>query len=374
MRATVVVVVVVALLWLSACKTTSSRTLSARVARPLAVPAATGTEPPAEIQVPVELVRTPTTIDFVVDDAPVHLGALLTAARHDRGPGIVIVPGASDISKEGIRKSDGVVMYATPLATGDAWSTKLAERGAVVLTYDKRTCGPNYVATCHKNPQSDIDAEGPAALAKDVDAACGVIKAAPGFDGRLVLWAHGQAAQVALASSCAREAAAIVLLSPVPRAIDAVLISGLHDRHQQSEAGAKAVSSPLEHTALLDKASALKNLAGTRAAGFASMKAGKFAKDARVDGATIAFWLGWISLTDKTSALLEPVKARVIVVVGSGDQQLSAADREAAQQLPAAAMVVVDADHYLLVDGALNDGVVQQISEAVDLVIGAPPS
>ena len=79
-------------------------------------------------------------------------------------------------------------------------------------------------------------------------------------------------------------------------------------------------------------------------------------------------------MTDKTSALLEPVKARVIVVVGSGDQQLSAADREAAQQLPAAAMVVVDADHYLLVDGALNDGVVQQISEAVDLVIGAPPS
>ena len=33
----------------------------------------------------------------------------------------------------------------------------------------------------------------------------------PSFDGRLVLFAHGQAGQVALSSACAKDAAALVL-------------------------------------------------------------------------------------------------------------------------------------------------------------------
>ena len=361
-----VVVVVAAALLLLSCKTTPQRR---GLGGPDPVSGGSGRSEPE----PIKLVRTDTQVQLNVDDAPVTLGARLVAPEKAKGPGVVIVPGGSDVSKEGTRKGDGVVVYATPTDTGVVWSEQLASRGAIVLTYDKRTCGPNDVAACNKNPQGDLDKEGPVALAKDVDAACAVVKAAPGFDGRLVLWAHGQAVQVALSSTCAQEARAIVLLSPIPRGIDAVLVAALTDRQKQAEAKAKT-SSPEERATLLDQASALKNLAGTRAAGFASMKSGKFAKDARVDGATIGFWLGWIAVTERTQALLEPLKDKVVVVVGNGDQQLSAADRKAAQELPAAKVVVVDADHHLLVQGALDEGVVRQIADAIDVVIGVPRS
>lgn len=371
-----VVVVGALLLLLPACKTTSRGLGGSSSTTP------SGGDAPVEPAPPRTIARTPTTVELTVDVAgapqPVVLGALLTAPENTKGPGIVIVPGGSDVSKEGTRKGDGVVVYAAPTDTGTAWSEALAARGGVVLTYDKRTCGPNDVATCNKNPQNDLDDAGPAALAKDVDAACAVVKASPGFDGRLVLWAHGQAVQVALSSSCAQEAKAIVLLSPIPRAIDAVLVGALTDRQKQTEKKAKTTSTPpltdAERAALLDQASALKNLAGSRAASFASMKSGKFAKDARVDGATIGFWLGWIAVTERTAALLEPLKGKVVVVVGSADQQLSAADKKAAQELPAQKVIVVDADHHLLVHGALDPTVVQQIADAVDVVIGVPVS
>ncbi len=370
------VVVAAALIVLGGCKTTTSaRGLGGRrlAAAPTAGATMTTTDPVVEPLPPVQLVRTPTQVELA-SSGPIVLGALITAPAHEKGPGIVIVPGGSDVSKEGTRKGDGVVVYPAPAHTGSLWSDAFAARGAIVLTYDKRTCGPNDTASCHKNPQVDVDAEGPGALAKDVDAACALVRKAPGFDGRLVLWAHGQAAQVALSSSCAQEATAIVLLSPIPRAIDAVLVGALTDRQQQSEARAKAASTPEERSFLLDQASALKNLAGTKAAGFASMKSGKFAKDARVDGATIAFWLGWMSLTERTRALLEPLRSKVVIVVGAGDQQLSSPDRKAAQALPATRVVVVEADHHLLVQGALDDEVVQQIADAIDVVIGVPVS
>ncbi len=315
---------------------------------------------------PPTLITSDAVIEFDVDNDPaqhVREGARVVAGEGVKGPAVVVVPGGGDVSKEGTRKGDGVVVYDAPTDTGTVWSQALARRGALVVTYDKRTCGPNDVASCKKNPQKDLDDNGPVALAKDVDAACAVARALPGYDGRLILWAHGQAAQVALSSSCAKEAAAIVLLSPVPRAIDAVLVDALTDREKAAAREKNA-----------DEASKLKNLAGTRAAGFAAMKGGKFAKDARVDGATVAFWQGWIALTAQTPALLAPVKDKVVVVVGTGDLQLSAADREAAQKLPAKKTVVVDADHHLLIKGELDDAVVKAIADAIDEVIGVPQS
>ena len=183
---------------------------------------------------PPKLVDKDAAVDFDVGGAVVSLGAHVVAPEGVTGPVVVIVPGGGDVGKDGTRKGDGVVVYKVPVDTSVVWGRALAERGAIVFTYDKRTCGPNDVESCKKNPQSDLDAEGPVALAKDVDAACAAAKAAAGdaFDGRLILWAHGQAAQVALSSSCANDAAALVLLSPVPRAIDAVLVDALADRQR----------------------------------------------------------------------------------------------------------------------------------------------
>ena len=297
----------------------------------------------------------------------VDLGARVTKSKGVRGPGVVIVPGAGDVSRDGKRKGDGVVTYAAPVDVARGWADAFAARGAVALTWDKRTCGANDDPLCTTNPQADVDAQGPVALARDVDEACALVRADADFDGRLVLVAHGQAAQVALASSCAKKAAAIVLLSPVPRAVDDVIVDALGERQRAAEATARAATTPDDKTRAQAEAARLKNLAGSRAAAFASMRAGKFADSARVDGATIAFWMGWRKLTDETASLIEPVKDRVVVVVGGADRQLSAADRGAAAGLPAKkAIVVDDADHHLLVGEQLSPVVTEPVFQALD--------
>jgi alpha-beta hydrolase superfamily lysophospholipase len=308
-------------------------------------------------------------------DVDIDLRGRLTRADGARGPGVVIVPGAGDVSRDGTRRGDGVITYRAPVDVTRQWASVLASRGAVVLAWDKRTCGANDAPGCTTNPQGDVDARGPEALARDVDAACALVRADPAFDGRLVLLAHGQGAQVALASSCAATAGAIVLLSPIPRAVDSVLVDALVDRQAAAQAAAKTSPSPAEKTRHLDEAARLKNQAGSRAASFASMKEGRFAPDARVDGATLAFWTGWIDLTARTPSLLAPVRDRVVVVVGEIDRQLSAADRAAAAALPArTALVVPGADHHLLVEEQLPPTVTEPLLQAVDALLAVPGS
>ncbi len=304
--------------------------------------------------------------------ANVDLGARIMRPAEGRGPGIVIVPGAGDVSRDGTRRGDGVVTYRTPIDVARLWAESFASRGAVVLSWDKRTCGTNDVAACTNNPQADVDALGPAALAKDVDEACALLRKHPAFDGRLVLFAHGQAGQVALTSRCAQEAAALVLLSPIPRAIDEVLVDALDERRLEEEALAKAAKTPQEAARHTDEAARCKELAASRAASFASMRAGRFAADARVDGATISFWESWRTLTAATARLLAPVAGRTIVVVGGKDRQLGASDRARAKALPARkAIVIDDADHHLLVDEAHDQTVVEAVFTALDEVLPA---
>jgi hypothetical protein len=308
-------------------------------------------------------------VEFSVKDAPVRLQATATWPTLDgeviEGPAFLLVPGAGDVSRRGLRRGDGVNAYASPVAVTSAWQELLGASGASSLAWDKRTCGPNDDADCAKNPQTDLDERGPVALAADVDAACAVARTLPGFDGRLVLMAHGQGAQVALSSTCAREAAAIVLVNPIPREIDAVLVDALLTRHTRKQAEAKASRTPEEKARLTDEAVALRNLAATRQAGFASMRAGRFSREARVDGATIAFWLGWMELTGKTRDLMTPLKEKTLVVVGSADAQLGEGDAALVRGLPAKQTLVLDADHHLLNDGDLQPAVGLQVIDAV---------
>jgi hypothetical protein len=179
----------------------------------------------------VEIAHDERTIEVPLENgAKAELGALLVHPRDGKGPAILIVPGASDVSRKGTRAGDGVTRYAQPVDVYSEWADAFAKRGANILLWDKRTCGPNDDPMCKKNSRDDIDAEGPVALAKDVDAACALAKSEPSVDGRIVLFAHAQAAQVALSSACAKDAAAIVLVAPIPRAIDEVIVAGLKDR------------------------------------------------------------------------------------------------------------------------------------------------
>ena len=317
-------------------------------------------------------------ITFAVDGQPVDLkataGLPTTGGEPVGGPVIVIVPGASDVSRKGLRRGDGVSIYPKPVAVTSSWQQAFGDRGALTLAWDKHTCGPNDDPDCNKNLQGDVDKDGPIALSKDVDAACAVARTLPGADGRIVLLAHGQATQVALASGCAKDATAIVLLNPVPRGIDVVLVEGLQARQAALSAEAKNAVTPEDKTRLLDQAVALRNLAATRQAGFASMTSGKFAKDARVDGATISFWLGWIELTAKTPELLAPLQDKTIVVIATGDTQLSDTDRALAKALPAKKTIVVDGDHHFVIDGVLSAGASTAVVDAVVELVVPPAS
>lgn len=313
----------------------------------------------------------------VSEGVTASLGALLVRPKEGRGPAVLVVPGGGDISRRGTRPGDGVSVYDKPVDVHVAWAEALARRGALVLAWDKRSCGPNDDPLCAKNPQDDLDAAGPVALAKDVDAACALVRGESSFDGRIVLLAHGQAAQVALSSSCAREAAALVLLAPIPRGVDEVIVAGIKDRVRDVEKDAAATKDPAAQEALREKAGQLKSLAGTREAEFASMKAGRFAPTARVGGATLAFWKGWIELTGKTAALVDAVPAKKVVVLGELDQQYGRKDRVRIRALsPEAFVEVKGADHHLLSGGRLLPGTVDAVGAALDAALApaTPPT
>ncbi|MCC7073633.1 MAG: alpha/beta fold hydrolase [Deltaproteobacteria bacterium] len=311
----------------------------------------------------------------IKDGVTATLGAALTRPTDGSGPAILIVPGGGDVSRKGTRPGDGVDVYRAPVDVSTAWADALARRGALVLTWDKRTCGPNDDPLCTKNPQDDVDEHGPTALAKDIDAACALVRQEPSFDGRVVVFAHGQAGQVALSSTCAKDAAVVVLVAPIPRGIDEVIVAGIKDRAHRVEKVASREQDAAAKEALLDKAGQLTNLASTRAAEFASMKAGRFAPTARVGGATLAFWKGWIELTGKTAALIDAAPAKKLVVLGADDQQYGEKDRVRIKALaPDAYLEVKGADHHLLSNGRLAAETVDLIGAALDAALAPPPT
>lgn len=336
---------------------------------------------PVEAPPPLKIVReertilVPLTGEGEAEGPKAELGALLVKPSDGAGPTIVVVPGGSDISRNGTRTGDGVSLYAKPVDVSLAWAEAFAERGAHVLLFDKRTCGPNDDPVCKKNPQDDVDAQGPLALAKDVDAACASARSESGFNGQLVLFAHGQATQVALSSQCARDATAIVMLAPIPRAIDEVIVAGLKERTAHIEKKAKGEKDPAQKQALLDQANQLKNLAGTREAEFASIKKDRFAPTARVNGATLAFWKGWMDVTGRTSALIDEVKTPKIVVLGGKDLQYGEKDRVRIRALAPDSFIEVEgADHHLLTNAALARKTVDLVGAALDKVLAVPES
>ncbi len=321
--------------------------------------------------------------DVLVQEVSVHvpltadgsesatLGGELYRLDDDRQrPAVLLVPGGGNVSRAGSQRGDGSHNYEAPVDVTARWATAFAERGYLALAYDKRTCTPRDDARCRANPTEDLDAEGPIALAKDLDAACAVLAAEPDFDGRLVLFAHGQAAAVALASSCSERASALVLVAPIPRRVDRVMIESLAHRERELRRAAKQQAGTPAAEELLAQASHLKNAAGSRAATFESMRKGQFADDARVQGATIAFWQGWLALTEKAAESLAAASAPRVVVVGAADVQYAPADRArilASGELEGVtALEIAGADHHLLVDERLLDTTVQAVAAAVD--------
>ncbi len=294
------------------------------------------------------------------------------------GPTVVVVPGAGDVSRRGKRIGDGARAYPRDVDVTLRLVEALAKSGYRAVSYDKRTCTPQSDPLCRKNPTGDVDLEGPQALSKDVDAACALARARPGADGRIILWAHGQAAQVALSSSCALSATAIVLVAPIPRTVDDVIVDGLAARSAAAKAAAKQATHPAIRARLEEESLELKNKAASQKRTFESMAKGQFEKTARVQGATLAFWTEWIELTGRTAALLDAADRPLVVVLGARDAQYAEADKDRIRALgkrPNARFVELDrADHHLLVDGALDEAALRPVLDALDKALSGPTS
>lgn len=299
------------------------------------------------------------TIEVDVTDADgerlAQLGADYYRAQLDpQRTTVVMVPGAGRVSRKGERSGNGSREYDAPIAFTERFAIAFASAGLNVLAYDKRTCTSADNPLCNNNDRSDIDQEGPAAMAKDVDAACAV----PEQNGdAVVLFAHGQAAQTALTSSCAKRAAAVVLIAPMPAAVDKVIVRGLSRRatllRKWGDKEAKAAATKSTGEKKIEEALALQNKAADLADTFKLLRAKKFPADARVLGAQPSFWTAWMELTENTTALLASVPAPIIVVLGQWDSQYAPADKrkiEAMATTPADFIVIEKGDHYLMVD------------------------
>jgi len=307
------------------------------------------------------------------------LGASLYAPepRHGDLPAVLFVPGGGRVSRDGLRPGDGVNTYDEPVAVTSAWAQAVALSGAFALAWDKRTCTPNDAPDCRSNPTADLDELGPVALARDVDAACAAMAEVEGFDGRIVLWAHGQAVAVALSSKCATRAAALVLVAPVPRRIDHVMVETLEYLDELKRKRGAAKSGTEEGKRLLAEADKFRNAAGSTRAMFDSMEKGQFAEAARVRGATLSFWQAWIELTDGAEQQVLNARAPRIVVQGQWDLQFSPADRSAVaawgEHEGVVYVKIPQADHHLLTDGALADDTVRATLEPLWQVLGVSP-
>lgn len=318
-------------------------------------------------------------LSFALDAGQrVRLGAQANIPDDDeqKRPALLFVPAKRRASRAGIEPGDGIHRYPHPVATTRQWATAFAEAGFLTLAFDHRGCTPTDDAECRTNPTDDVDQAGPQALARDVDAACAWLAGHPAFDGRVVLFAHGQAVGPALTSACAQRAAGLVLAAPIPRRVDAVMVSSIRAREQDLRRPRQNDESVAQWQQRAAEAARLKNEAASLEATFASLARGAFAEGARIWGATLPFWQGWIALTDATATRLKALQAPRVLVVGASDQQFAPADHRRIRQLadaPGVRFLSVDgADHHLLTEAKLSPTTRQQVLEAVKRMLGLP--
>ena len=301
------------------------------------------------------------------DGQAAEIGYEVLKARHrtKESPWVVLVPGSGAPSRRGEQSGDGVISYSAEVHVHTQWASALAGAGYPVFAFDKRTCHPRHRPLCRANPSTDMDREGPGALARDVDAACAWIRAQQGANTKVILFAHGQGLSPVLQSACARDAAGLVGLSPIPRRIDRVLVHALEHRQERMEQEAE-ITQNAERRAQLETVSAgLRNQAATLHETFVSMNRGDFAPDARIRGSTLAYWRGWIRDTAQAQSRIKSLRIPKLFLLGAEDRQYGPEDQTLIRRfsrLPATSVQEVPgADHHLLQDEKLSSYAVNAV-------------
>jgi len=250
-------------------------------------------------------------------------------SRLVRNVTIIFVPGSGNQTTAGIQVGNGFANYSKPLALGTFWQNRLAQEGYDVLSYDKR-------------PKSS----GPSVLADDVDSACEAVQRRFGENRPIMLWSSEQGTQVVLNAKCLQKAKALILISPIPDALDRVWVSGL-------------------------KEGGFRDRALSLTATFDSIRKGLFDSDAKIMGASLGFWRNWLSLAEKTPKQLESLSTPVLFAVGEDDVWLGTYGRRLLEKVVAKRrdrrlVVVPKADRNLLQKEALSPVYVETILRGLD--------
>ena len=306
-----------------------------------------------------------------------QLGASLYLPPGDsKRPAVILVPGGGRVSRLGTRAGNGSRAYPKPVNVADRFARALARRGHLVLAYDKRTCGPRESPSCRRNPTADRAQLGPVALARDVDAACALVRQEPRSNGDIVLWSHGQGVAVTLAASCAKTARAYVWIAPIPGPVDAVLVRGLSRRAELLLKWGKQKRGTAEGEAQILEGRKLQGQAANFRDVFRTLDAGGFPEDALVLGASPAFWQGWRALTANATSVITAAPAPRLIVLGQLDSQYAPADKNRIAKMGegenAAFLVIEGGDHHLLMNGKLQDTTVQHVIDALDELLAKP--
>ncbi|MCP4503096.1 MAG: alpha/beta fold hydrolase [Deltaproteobacteria bacterium] len=326
--------------------------------------------------------------DVVGDSTEIVLGATWKGVPGASSPLLLLVPGAGRVSRRGVRTKNGSRAYDDPVPVIERLSSYAAYHGFQTLAYDKRTCGPNESPLCQRNKSPDWDKDGPIALVADVDAACNKAKEiAP--DVPLVVVAHGQSANVVLASNCALRADVLVLIALIPDAVDRVLVRGLSRRAQllrkwgEKKLRSKKASERAEGEKEVLESLQLQNRAANLRDIFSQIRAGRFSNDddkndnPQILGASASFWQGYFRLTEDAQKHAERTRATPrVIVLGQWDSQYAPADKDRIAHFGVVDghrfVVVKEGDHHLLQNKELHDESFAEFLDVVRELLGEP--
>lgn len=254
--------------------------------------------------------KTSTAVDISNHDRSAVLGADIYRPNVPISPKtlVIMIPGSGNVSREGEVSGDGVVNYAQKLKVYDIWAQALANRGMYVLSFDKRTCKRNHHPLCRDNPIKDIDEQGIAALARDVDDVFSYTlrKIRRGQEPlRVVLFTTSQGTQALALSKVLAKSSGAVLLSPMFGDLPQLFTRSLQVKAHNPE-------NSLRGTMLKNRAETMKSL-------FQSLARGDFPDNAQIHGASVKFWKSWMEAAQQTSRLLKEAPVPILSLTSVSD-------------------------------------------------------
>ncbi len=298
---------------------------SAPEARAAARAPAAGIVPAAESPGPI-LPQVDQSLDF--DRGGWRLSGTLTLPRRRLGeqvPGVVIVHGSGPLSRDGVMRGQLGLGFGFELPVYRRLAEALADHGYAVYRYDKRTCGESN--HCAKNryptvPYELLEVEfNTTEYLRDAEAAVDAVAAQSAIDGRrLFIIGHSQGGSLvpALLTS-RRDLPAGVMLAPPFHPLS-VLIK------QQSERVAWA----FENAGQKDRAERERALLVAAARALRHLETGTHLGEP-ILGQPPGVWASWVRLARQAPALAARLERPLLVLGGSYDYNVSAAEIEAWQ-------------------------------------------